>query len=310
MINNFKGCIYGLAIGDALGAPVEFLNIENILRKYGQNGITDFTNYMDFGLGTYTDDTQMSVAIARALIESGHEDLETIMHTISTRFVEWLDSPENNRAPGRVCISGCFRLKKGLHWSESGGTWSKGCGSAMRSAPIGLFFYDDSEKLIEVAKASSIITHRHPTAQAAAVGTAFLVALAINKTEPDMIIDELCKITEKISLEFVEKIRQVNKVLASSPIKSFKILGDGWVGEEAVACALYCFLKSPRDYRKTVLTAVNCNGDSDSIGCIAGAISGAYNGIENIPQKWNDNVENSKFLCEIAEKLYQSKMQK
>lgn len=307
MINYFKGCMYGLAIGDALGAPVEFLSVEQIYQRYGKEGMRDFVQYNNLGYANYTDDTQMSIAIAKALIMAGHENLETIMDNISKQFIEWLDSPENNRAPGNTCISGCVRLKKGTHWSKSGSEWSKGCGSAMRSAPIGLFYYDNIEKLIEVSIASSKITHAHPTALAASVGTAYLTALAVKKEEISTMIDRLCTVTKNISPEFVEKINQINDVLDLDSANAFEKLGGGWIGEEAVACALYCFLCSPCNYTKTVLKAINSSGDSDSIGCIAGAISGAYNGIENIPEKWVKNIENLRLLDEIADKLYHRK---
>jgi ADP-ribosylglycohydrolase len=83
-----------------------------------------------------------------------------------------------------------------------------------------------------------------------------------------------------------------------------KFLGEGWIGEEALAIALYCFLKNPKDYEKTVIMAANTNGDSDSNASITGAISGAYNGIRAIPEKWIKEVENSKLLRKTAEDLF------
>ena len=78
------------------------------------------------------------------------------------------------------------------------------------------------------------------------------------------------------------------------------VLGEAWTGESAVASALYCFCRSPDNYHRTVLAGANTVGDSDSIACIAGAISGAYNGLESIPRKWRDEVENSEMLYELA----------
>ncbi len=100
-------------------------------------------------------------------------------------------------------------------------------------------------------------------------------------------------------------MQQVKDVLDEEPEKAIPKLGQGWVGEEAVAISMYCFLKSPNDYKKTVLTAANITGDSDSAACIAGAVSGAYNGIKVIPEKWVRKVENSDMLGRLAEKLYE-----
>ena len=82
------------------------------------------------------------------------------------------------------------------------------------------------------------------------------------------------------------------------------VLGESWVGEEAVASALFCFCRSPKDYRETVTAAANTVGDSDSIACIAGSISGAYNGIQSIPNTWRTRIENSEYLHEVAADLY------
>ena len=76
---------------------------------------------------------------------------------------------------------------------------------------------------------------------------------------------------------------------------------------KSVVSALYCFCRSPDDYRQTVLTGANTVGDSDSIACIAGAISGAYNGLHAIPESWRSTVENAPYLHEIAANLYEAR---
>jgi len=85
-------------------------------------------------------------------------------------------------------------------------------------------------------------------------------------------------------------------------------LQRGWVGEEAVALALYCFLRYPNDYSKTVIRAANTNGDSDSIACIAGSISGAYLGVQAIPEAWIERIEKADYLADLAERLSEKKM--
>lgn len=82
------------------------------------------------------------------------------------------------------------------------------------------------------------------------------------------------------------------------------IAGAAWVGEEAVADALHCFLRAPGDFRSTVLTGANSEGDSDSIACIAGAMSGAHNGIAAIPRAWRAGVENAAYLRDLAARLH------
>ena len=175
-----EGIIYGLAIGDALGYPTEFLSLTGIKSKYGPKGIEDLP-----APAFFSDDTQMTIAITEALIEAGHHDVEALMESVKKHFITWLHSPENNRAPGRTCLQGVRNLEGGLHWTKSGIGRSKGCGSAMRAATIGYYYQDDSEKLKEVAHATGICTHGHPTADAACIATAYLVKLILDGEQPE-----------------------------------------------------------------------------------------------------------------------------
>ncbi|MFC1856875.1 ADP-ribosylglycohydrolase family protein [Thermodesulfobacteriota bacterium] len=299
-----KGLIFGLAIGDALGYPTEFMTLSRIKSDFGPAGITDFQK----SPALFTDDTQMSIAVAEALIRAGNQDLETIMEAIKEEFIKWRRSPENNRAPGNACLAGVSNMEREAHWSESGVADSKGCGSAMRVAPIGYVYQHDPDKLKQVARASGLCTHGHRTAVAASIGAAYLVKLALGGTDPDRMIPETLSFTAGISREFEIALSKVSECLGwPNEEDALKHLGEGWIAEEAVALALYCFLKYPGDYTKTVLRGANTNGDSDSVACIAGGISGAYLGIAAIPNKWVKNIEKTKYLEELAIRLATAK---
>jgi ADP-ribosylglycohydrolase len=286
-VDKAKGVIYGLAIGDALGAPTEFIKLPEIKRRYGPQGISALPDP-----ALFTDDTQMSIAIAEALIQAGEKDIDAIMEVVREEFIKWLHSPENNRAPGRTCLKGVANMERGIHWSKSGIAESKGCGSAMRAASIGYLYHQNPEKLKEVAHATGICTHGHPTADAACIGAAYLVKLALDQVKPEDIIPQLLRFTSGISGEFDEAIQKVARCIEwEDEERALTYLGEGWVGEEAVALALYCFLRYPDDYKSTVLRGANSNGDSDSIASIAGSISGAYLGIGAIPPEWIIKIE-------------------
>jgi len=298
-----KGILYGLAIGDALGRVTEFKSLHSIKSSYGLDGITDLPDQ-----ALFTDDTQMSIAIAEALVRSGDKDLETIMQAVKDEFVKWYHSPENTRAPGRTCLTGVANMEKAIHWSKSGIAGSKGCGSAMRSAPIGYFYQNKPERLKQVARASGICTHGHPAADAACIGAAYLVKLALDGIPPESLIIELLSFTEGISGEWDEAILKIEQCLDwEDEEDALSFLGEGWVGEEAVALALYCFLKYPDSYEKVVIRGANTNGDSDSIACIGGSISGAYLGVEAIPDDWISRIESTQYLGDLAERLARKK---
>jgi len=301
-LNKAKGVIFGLAIGDALGARTEFMKLDQIKAKYGKEGIRDLPSP-----ALFTDDTQMSVAIAEALVTAGDKDIELIMEAVREEFIKWSHLPETyKKAPGNTCLKGVANMEGGVHWTKSGILNSKGCGSAMRSAPVGYLYQHDPDKLKEVAHATGICTHGHPAGDAACIGAAYLVKLGLDGVSPEKMIAQLFTFTAGVSAEFNQIISKVEKCLGwedlpstDSPIPEFaaspvpSLLGEGWVGEEAVALALYCFLRNTDSYEKVVIRGANTNGDSDSIACIAGSISGAYLGIDAIPPEWVRKIEKS-----------------
>ncbi len=166
------GSIVGLAIGDALGYPQEFRTVAQVRREIGPEGLRAFVALKDPRFsrpmilgpehppGTFTDDTQMSLAVAEALIVAGHADRDTLMGAMSTRFVDWFFSDDNNRSPGAATGAACTALRDGASWRDAGVKDSKGCGANMRVAPIGLF-YDDLDDVADVARDCARITHGH-----------------------------------------------------------------------------------------------------------------------------------------------------
>lgn len=324
-LNTFKkylGCIYGLAIGDALGFPVEFMPLELIKARYGSEGLTDFQSASGFPKGTYTDDTQMTLAIAEALIKSPDDSKEKTMDEISNQFVKWANSLDNNRAPGSSCMAGVRNLERGVHWSKSGVKNADGCGAVMRVAPIGLVYAYNLDKLKEIAAASATCTHDSPTARESAVATAYAVSLALRdfrpmydlpvpgqsfpnrKTDVPEYLEKIVRVSGVTNSRLLRKLSQVNQVITQQPDKAFERLGDSWVSDEALASALYSVFYNEFQFRDSVLTAANTNGDSDSIACISGAIAGAYHGIDAIPANWIKQIENPRYLFDVSKRLF------
>jgi ADP-ribosylglycohydrolase len=319
--DRFTGCLVGLAVGDALGYPAEFRRREQILREIGPEGITDFIEVQDPRFtrpiiigerkppGTYTDDTQMTLAIADALIARGHDDLDALMNEVARGFVAWSKADDNDRSPGATCMTGCENLERGVPWREAGVADSKGCGSAMRVAPIGLF-YDDVERLLEVARASSLLTHGHDAAVEGAAACALLVRLALEGAGPEDMHREVAARCGGRSADFDACWAKVPEAAASVPPAEALTdawLGESWVAEEAAASALYCAWREPDDFRAAVLCAVNTDGDSDSIACITGSILGAKLGVGAVPQAWVRDVENSAQLHDVAARLHDAR---
>lgn len=299
-LDKASAILFGLALGDALGAPVEFLPLPQIKARYGADGIQEPPDP-----ALYTDDTQMTLALTEGLLDAGlTAPVDAQMPGIGSRFILWLNSPENDRAPGRTCISGVERYESGIRWDRAGLVDSKGCGSAMRVATIGYFYQHDEARLHAVAEASSSITHRHPTAIAAAVAAAYAVKLALDDILPSQYLSRIMQFTEGMSEEMDAALYRVGHAGAwTDEEAALNHIGQGWVGEEAVALALYCVLRYPDDYVACVRRAANTNGDSDSVACIAGGIMGARLGLGAIPSEWRLRCENHAYLEALAERM-------
>lgn len=302
--DKFRGCILGLAVGDALGYPVEFIQtIQDIDAVSG--GTLDLPSP-----ALFSDDTQMSLCVIQALLEcDGNHD--KFMDGLSKYFVAWSKrqkpgSPDR-RAPGNSCLAGCDNLAGGVHWTQSG-VESKGCGSAMRSAPIGLYWSGNLLKVIEWGRDSSLPTHKSDAAMCSAAATAFMTFLAVNDVPVGLWAHEMSLPLSGISEEFTEAILKASQAAGERTEPWIALSGDGvgegWLGHEAVASALYCAMMCPNDYAAAVRMAARTVGDSDSIACITGAIMGAHLGVKKMPKEWTDKIEARDRLFSMADKLY------
>lgn len=298
-----RGMMLGLAIGDALGMPTEFLSLAEIRRRYGPQGLQTYVH----GKGFFTDDTQMSMAVAEALIEAGNRPLEELMPVVVEKFISWRHSPDNFRAPGVSTLLAIDRLEGGKSWRESGSRNSKGCGSVMRTAPLGYFYRGDPVKMKEAAHAIGAATHAHPTADAACLAASYAVGLAFSGVPAADWPARISNETKGISPEFDETGRRLLEALElPDEEQGMELIGkrfQGWTADEVLACALYCVLRHPNDFRACLVRAVNNDGDSDSIGCVAGALQGARLGAAAIPKEWLEGIERREDLEKLADRL-------
>jgi ADP-ribosylglycohydrolase len=308
MSDKFSGVVYGTAIGDALGYPVEFMDMAGIRQRYGAAGVTGIgpTGRDEFGLACslYSDDTQMFRAVCEGLLRSG-SDLDAAAEEVAEEFIAWADSPENNRSPGAACLYGCRQLKKGLPWRLTGKFEGHGCGAAMRAAAYGLRWWANPHLAAEWAAAHTLMTHRSRSAQASAAAVAAGVAKG-------MVSGNWFEVAATMVAEAYQYDAATGALLnlacqkVTAGVPSTDVLHEwrGWRGDEAVAASLYCCLAS-RDFSSTVLLAVNSPGDSDSLGAIAGGLAGAVYGGGKIPADWIVGVERTEELKVLASRMWE-----
>ncbi len=325
-------------MGDALGAPVEFLSREKIIRKFGPAGIQEYVPA--FGkLGAITDDTQMTLFTAEGLMRGWlRGNLKGICYmpgVIARSYQRWYHTQGyhnpmhddgidgwlighrdlfSRRAPGNTCLSG---LKSMRATDDVAKNDSKGCGGVMRVAPIGMYYArlagSESEgheqamrDAFELACEAAAITHGHPTGQLASGTFAAIVMKLLVGVQLSQAIDSALEHLKEQPghEETLRAMQQACGLALETPNDADALaqLGGGWIAEEALAIAVYCAL-SAKDFRSGVTLAVNHSGDSDSTGSIAGQLLGAIHGAHAIPPSWIEPLELREVIEEMANDL-------
>jgi len=323
------GCLLGLACGDALGAPVEFIDRAGILRRYGPDGIRGFAPHHGLPAGSWTDDTQLAVATAHGILdwraESGWaeragtpSDLDALTQSIWRRYLEWSRSPECPQgSPGATTLA-ALRAGRLLTLDDPVNPRGKGCGGVMRVAPVGLVGL--GEVAFEAGARAGTLTHRHPTSDAACGFLALLIDHLVDVPGSDLVdaVNDARKVLvtwpgHRSTLDAVNAavrlaaeggdpyvaIGQIGHVGKEGPHGH----GKGWVAEEALGIGLYCALRFPEDFAAGVGAAVNISGDSDSTGAVCGAIMGAVLGASAIPAAWRRQVAGGDELTALGARL-------
>ncbi len=296
--SKFLGAFIGTAVGDALGAPFEGYpcvdqpEIEAVAARLPEL--------------TYTDDTHMMLGAAESLLRCRGFDGEDMARTFVQNYER---EPYRGYGPGPPRI---FRMiRDGIPWDEAsqrlyrGGSF--GNGSAMRVAPIGVFYGDNPEVLREVAYRSSQITHAHLLGREGAALQAYAVALA-SVLQPSSDFDRAEFLSRLINFTsekiYRDRLNKIGALVAQpDPEKVVLELGNGIEAFNSVPTAIYCFLSQPDSFAGAVFGAISIGGDTDTIGAMTGAISGAYLGAEAIPSRWQERLENRRYIAQLAASL-------
>ena len=335
-LDHFEGCLLGGAVGDALGAPVEFMTLEEIIGHFGPGGIHDYVPA--YGkTGAITDDTQMTLFTAEGLIlsktrASDHPSVDATLESIYQAYLRWLTTQDASlsntiitqhgtcsildgiligfrelharRAPGNACLASLESGTMGTRQHPINN--SKGCGGVMRIAPVGLV--EPLDKVFETACDIAAITHGHPTGYLAAGCLALIVQEIIAGRDLRSAVEKAGQVLEKNDHhhECTRSLAMAMDAYAHQPVafETVRSLGRGWIAEEALGIGVYCALVAGTVFEKGITLAVNHDGDSDSTGAITGNLLGALLGRAAIPEKYLDKLELVNLIGEIAGDLY------
>jgi ADP-ribosylglycohydrolase len=325
-----RGCLMLGAVGDALGAPVEFWSLAEIRRRLGPHGVTGFIGPE----AQITDDTQMTLFTAEGLIRAefgprtgGTRNpavsvLDAYQRWLCTQHVGFEPEPDgpfdgwllaeprlhHQRAPGRTCIAALAET-----WKEPrlrAANDSKGCGGVMRAAPVGLLA-GSPDQAFALGCEIAALTHGHPSGYLPAGVLAAAVTLLVD----DVPLPEALHRARRLLPdddghdprigETAAALDAAVALAATGPItpEAVERLGGGWVGEEALAIAVYCALAAP-DPLAALLASVNHSGDSDSTGSICGNLLGAAHGTAAVPGALFDRLDLADVVLQMADDLW------
>jgi ADP-ribosyl-[dinitrogen reductase] hydrolase len=258
-----QAAFLGLAVGDALGATTEFMTPGEIRAQYGVHRKIRGGGWLRLKAGQVTDDTEMSLCIARALTTAGAWDLEGI----ARQFAAWLKG--HPRDVGATCRRGIrdFMVKGQLETPYN--DWDAGNGAVMRMAPVALFSLGDEALLARCAVAQARLTHHHPLSDAACVTVGRMVQQALLGAD-------------RFALHALTR-----ELVAAHPnfrFNNYKGNATAYVVDTLQTVFHYLFTTA--DFEECLLGVVNQGGDADTTGAIAGMIAGAFYGLESIPEGW------------------------
>jgi len=301
--NKFRGSLIGLAVGDALGVPLEFQppgTFEPVTDMVG-GGVFDLEP------GEWTDDTSTALCLAQSLIEMKVFDPEDQIN----KYLRWYHE-------GYLGVNGsCFDIgnttRKALRRYERTGEpfsgpdheRSAGNGSLMRLAPVPLFYFRNPSLAIELAGDSSRTTHQHPLAIDACRYAAGLIIGAVNGESKETILSRRYSPIpgywdENILEGEIDEIACGSYKNRNPP----EINGKGFV-VRSLEAALWAF-HNTESFEEGCLKAVNLGDDADTVGAIYGQIAGAYYGESGIPEGWLNKLAKFDFISDLADKLIET----
>jgi len=337
------GSLLAGAVGDALGAPVEFWTREQIVAAVGPAGVRSYRE-ASFGnvagAGLITDDTQMTLFTMEGLMAAYRRGLDRgigfVMPMVHEAYLRWyrtqvqiydaataptgLGSQEwlySRRAPGLTCLSALeTTLANEQNGSNSLGqparNDSKGCGGVMRASPFGWIPCDEDDLTTWIVPAALEVagyTHGHPTGQVSAAALAVLIRELVRGADMEAALKFCITVISTLpgAEETVSSIIEAIKAARARPgdVGKLESLGGGWTGEEALAIAIYSALSypEPQAFVDALALAVSHSGDSDSTGAICGNILGAKHGLDAIPSHFLDGLEGREAITLLGEQF-------
>jgi ADP-ribosyl-[dinitrogen reductase] hydrolase len=299
--NYVRGCLVGLAVGDALGGPLEFMERFEIAQKFG-GGLRNMIGggWLRLRPGETTDDTAMARMLAESLLARETFDCDDV----AARYVAWLrTNPKDVGNITRLALQawrkGVFLPHAALGAHRQTGGKSAGNGTIMRCAPIALRYAYDERKLIDASRDEALITHFDPKAWTGSVA----VNLLIHHLLHDMPLREaIRRVADRIRREPRSAHEVADALESLTPTTRADSLGTSGYVIDTLRIAVWGLLRH-ESFEDALIAVINLGGDADTQGAVTGALAGARWGYESIPQRWLEPLQDRDDLIRIADRL-------
>ncbi len=310
MKNRFRGALVGAAVGDSMGMCVEEIPFDEVILHYGDK-ITDICEPHPASPASFlrAGENSSEFEIVKIVAESLAERKRLDIRDIIERYIEWYEAEELHSYVDPSFLVAIEALKEGKDIGRGGSSVE----GTLPAIPIGMYHYTNPILAVEGTKAVVMLTHRNETALDAASVLAVSIGELLQgrfylQDEYGYFIELLKTFVKKDETKFyLDRVKTLLDKDASYE-DAIDEIGNGSYALEAVSQALFVFLKTPENTENVIIHAVNSygnyGGDTDSIGLIAGAFAGAYNGEETIPAIWKTKLVKYKDIVKLSDKLY------
>lgn len=293
--DRFRGALLGLAVGEALGAPAEFLTADQIVERYGVIAEMIGGGCHDVAPGQTTDATDMALCLAESLADRGDLDPEDVMR----RYARWFETkPRDVSLTVRAVM---LSYRAGTPWDlASRRAWEilgrpvAANGSLMRCAPLALAFSDDPGRRREASLDESMLTHFDPLAGWACVALNDLIVAAMD--------DELREQLPVIAGALQDDDLRISAALRDAVEAEPEEVQNSAFVVDSLRTALWAVLRSAT-FEEAVCLVVNLGGDADTVAAVSGALAGALHGEAGIPARWLAPLELREPLRAVADRL-------
>jgi len=304
ILDRFRGCLLGGAVGDALGMPTEGYTAEEIQTRFGlvREMMPAPEGHFHFGLqaGQFTDDTEETLLLAESMIESSGFSCDEFANKLIAWGTAWTLDERLNRGVGFTTRTSVENMIRGESWKKSGIDIPT-CGSAMRAAPVGLLYHCDLDMVSRYADLQSLPTHCGPAARAGAVAVATAIALSLKGFSKEAVLRKAAQKARWLDAELADRLLWAISLLEMESEQALSAIGTSPLASETVPAAFYCFLKFEPE--ESLIMAASSGGDTDSIASIAGSLFGAAQGARWIPERWLAPLEQKERIENTAKGL-------